>query len=198
MKYEYTGSQYLLHGDIGNGNTWLTITADAAATLTLNTWHMVTYVVNGSSGYSIYLDGSPLVSNAAYTYAGTPQFMQSSATMLIGDTTGSRCRSRRWSGRSTRPTSSAPRYGTAQVSSLYQGQVQSSGQLPAATPLTVAAGATLDLNSQSQAAASLAGSGVVTNSGTAGVTLTLAPAAGTSATFSGAIRDNGPEIPSAL
>ena len=32
MKYEYTGSQYLLHGDIGNGNTWLTITADVATT----------------------------------------------------------------------------------------------------------------------------------------------------------------------
>ena len=75
--------------------------------------------------------------------------------MLIGDTTGSQVQVEKMVGAidETRIFSTAL---SRQVSSLYTGQVQSSGQLPAATPLTVAAGATLDLNSQSQAAASLA------------------------------------------
>ncbi len=85
--YNYAGT-LMLHGDIGDGRKWLTVTADAPVTLSLNTWHMVTYVVNGSSSYSIYVDGSPLVSNASYTAAGTPQFMQPGSTMLIGDTNG--------------------------------------------------------------------------------------------------------------
>ena len=122
MKYEDSSGTLMLHGDIGNGSggQWLTVTADAPVTLSLNAWHMLTYVVNGSSGYSIYVDGSPLVSNAAYTTAGTPQFMQSTSTLLIGDTTGGE----KMAGSIDETDVFGSALTAAQVQTLYRGQAR--------------------------------------------------------------------------
>ena len=65
--------------------------------------------------------------------------------------------------------------------------------LPMATPVSIATGATLDLNGVNQTVAALndyttGSQGAVTNSGATPVTLTLAPSGGT-ATFSGSIGD---------
>ncbi|MBA3936181.1 MAG: autotransporter-associated beta strand repeat-containing protein [Planctomycetes bacterium] len=68
----------------------------------------------------------------------------------------------------------------------------SGGALPAATALTIASGATLDLGGCPQTVASLAdsgGSGSVTNSGSVDATLTVSGTASTS--FSGVISDGG-------
>jgi autotransporter-associated beta strand protein len=76
----------------------------------------------------------------------------------------------------------------SEVQSLYNTDhlVNNSGNvLPTTTPVSVNSGATLDLGGVSQTIASLAGSGVVTNSGSA-LTLTTSNNTGTT-TFSGSI-----------
>jgi fibronectin-binding autotransporter adhesin len=62
--------------------------------------------------------------------------------------------------------------------------------LPTATALTIASGATLDLNNVTQTVGSLAGAGSIINSGTVASTLTLNPASG-STSFSGVIGGGG-------
>ena len=64
------------------------------------------------------------------------------------------------------------------------------GQLPASTPLSVASGATFDLGGNSQTIQSLSGAGTVTDGLYTGTvpTLTIAPLASTSTTFSGVIQ----------
>ena len=61
--------------------------------------------------------------------------------------------------------------------------------LPVTTPLTIAAGSTLDLNGGTQQVASLAGAGTVTNSGTTASVLTLSPTSAAAANFGGSIAD---------
>jgi len=182
IKYFNNGGTLKLHADIGNGaTTWLSTTADATTTLSLNTWNMVTYTVN-SSGYSIYLNGNTTPIGSG-TWSGTPAFMVSGQSLYIGN------------------DYSTPEYmngsiddvsifgsvlTAAQVNALYLAQA---GSLPAATQLTMASGATLDLNGLNQTVAALSNSsgGTVSNSAlaTAG-TLTISPASG-SATFGGII-----------
>ena len=70
MKYQAGGpTGFQIHGDIGTGTggTWITIAADAtlSAPLAVNTWNLITYVVS-PTGYSIYLNGSALVTSAAF------------------------------------------------------------------------------------------------------------------------------------
>ena len=52
-----------VHGDIGNGASWLTTSANGAFSETLNTWHHVAYVV-GASDYAIYADGEQVGSGS--------------------------------------------------------------------------------------------------------------------------------------
>ena len=81
----------------------------------------------------------------------------------------------------------------AQISQLYQYDlVPVSGGLPLTTPVTVAAGATFDLNGRNQMIDSLSGAGTVTTTaasaiGASEVDVILAPAG--TATFSGVIQD---------
>ena len=78
----------------------------------------------------------------------------------------------------------------AEVQALYNNNnlsTNSGNVLPPTTPVNVASGATLDLGGVSQTIASLSGSGVVTNTGSA-ATLTVSNNTGTT-TFSGSIGD---------
>jgi len=78
----------------------------------------------------------------------------------------------------------------AEVQSLYNNNslyTNTGNVLPATTPVSVASGATLDLGGVSQTIASLAGIGMVTNTGTA-ATLTLSNSIG-AVTFSGSLGD---------
>ena len=148
----------------------VTITSTAA-------WNQITAVGSGST-VSFYIDGSYVGSSAAnassyinaignYTGGGQP-FAQYIDDVNIYQTALS----------------------AAQVQLLYN-----NGVLPPQTPVQIAAGAVLDLNGSAQQVASLndyvAGSsyGAVTNSSTTAATLTLAPAGGGTATFTGSIGD---------
>ncbi len=77
---------------------------------------------------------------------------------------------------------------STQVNQLYLNSV---GQLPAATPVSIAAGATLDLGGTSQTVVSLSDvagvGGTITNGAAGAATLNLAPT--TTTTFSGTIQD---------
>ena len=182
FKYQYAAGAGLIHGDIGNGGGWLTTTADAPATLALNTWNMITYSVNGS-GYTIYLNGNSIGSG---TYSGTPLLMNPGSTMTIGDCLNG---SELMVGSIDETNVFGTALNATQVRNLYLNGI---GSLPALTPLTISSGGTLDLNGASQQVGSLAdgsGSGVVTNSFSgSSATLTLAPVAG-STTFSGTIQN---------
>ena len=80
MKYSNPGSNPGIKVDIGNGTAWLAQNT-LPATLTTNTWHLVTCVVT-DGGYTVYLDGASLGSG---TYSGVPLFMKSGETMGIGN-----------------------------------------------------------------------------------------------------------------
>ncbi|MFP9100933.1 LamG-like jellyroll fold domain-containing protein, partial [Flavobacterium sp. RHBU_24] len=69
-----------IHGDIGNGISWITTTADAAFTYTANQWLHIAYVVT-PTGYTIYANGQ-LVNTG--TYSGTPLFIDSTRKLMIG------------------------------------------------------------------------------------------------------------------
>ena len=67
--------------------------------------------------------------------------------------------------------------------------MRNSSALPSTTALTVAAGATVDLRGHSETVASLSGAGTVTDGRTVAASLTVAPASGTTSTFSGVIQN---------
>jgi hypothetical protein len=78
-----------IHGDIGDGSSWITISADAGFNYTVNTWYHIAYVVT-TTGYTIYANGKavgggtfgaghPLLYNATHTatigtYAATGEY----------------------------------------------------------------------------------------------------------------------------
>jgi hypothetical protein len=69
-----------LHGDIGDGTSWLTTSADANTASLVGGWHFITYVVT-PSGYSIYLDGASVGSGS---FSGTPLVIDANHTPLVG------------------------------------------------------------------------------------------------------------------
>jgi hypothetical protein len=74
-----------LHGDIGTGSSWLTITADESSTpLPLNSWSHVVYTVT-TSGYTIYVNG---IAVASGTYSGTPLLFDSTHHIYLGTLSG--------------------------------------------------------------------------------------------------------------
>jgi len=71
-----------VHGDIGNGSSWLMTSADASFSYAANTWHHFVYSVT-TTGYTIYADGSQIGSGS---FSGTPLLYDSNHTLLIGAT----------------------------------------------------------------------------------------------------------------
>ena len=183
-----------VHSDIGNGGSWLNTTADAnSTTINSSTWYYVTETVTSGGSYAIYLNGS-VISSGTGTFTGTPLLMKSSESMGIGEDYNGEY----FKGSLQNVAVFNQALSASQVAVLYSNGV-GAGILPA-TPMQIAAGATLDLNGAYQTVASLsdltpggyplAGGGSVINSSTGGLTLTLS-ATGGSTTFSGAISDNG-------
>ncbi len=169
-------------------------------TLPLNTWHMVTFAVS-SAGWYFYIDGG-LSGSASGTMAGTPEFSPGNNGLFIGGRPGHG---------GTGSLDDFQLYGSvltaAQINAIYLSGATAYGALPTTSPVQVASGATLDLGGISQTVgglSDLSGSGgTVTTSQVAQPTLTLAPTAGSSPTFSGVIQDgagqtsltlNGPAV----
>lgn len=74
-----------LHGDIGNGTSWLTTAADATVSIPLTSWTHIAYVVT-TTGYTIYVDGTAIASG---TYASnTPLLYNSTHNIFLGTYTG--------------------------------------------------------------------------------------------------------------
>ncbi|MGA2649953.1 MAG: DUF2341 domain-containing protein [Terracidiphilus sp.] len=69
-----------VHGDIGNGSSWLTTSASGGFSETLNTWHHIAYVV-GTSNYTIYADGQQVGSGSLN---GTAVLSSSSHVLNLG------------------------------------------------------------------------------------------------------------------
>lgn len=78
---------------------------------------------------------------------------------------------------------------SAEIQNLTNNATNFAGNLPATSAVSVASGATLDLSSSAQTAASLSGAGLVTNSGAASSALTINSTV--NAVFSGQITDSG-------
>ena len=75
-----------IHGDIGNGSSWITITADASFSYSLNTWYHIVYVVT-TTGYTIYANGNQ-VGSGSYS-STTPIFSDANHKITIGAYLGS-------------------------------------------------------------------------------------------------------------
>lgn len=184
---QLTGGSNELHADIGNGSAWLTTAGNYTAPGLLSGWNMITYTVN-SSGYSIYVNGSAVVTNAAYSTAGTPLFMKPGQELSMGaQTAGGTTWGNFLQGSLDDSLIVNGAMSAGQVQNLYLGGV---GQLPSATPATISSGGTLDMNGTAQQVASLSGPGTVANSSTGAAALTISGGLGTSATFPGNIAGN--------
>ncbi|MHC4544908.1 MAG: LamG domain-containing protein, partial [Planctomycetota bacterium] len=84
----------LIHGDIGNGSAWINVAIDITSTdtgtngqggdLTVDTWYMITYVIdNTNQRVRLYLDAD-LKRNI--TISGAPLLMKAGQSMRIGHT----------------------------------------------------------------------------------------------------------------
>lgn len=74
-----------IHGDIGDGNNWMTTGADvdtSVFTYSTDTWYQITYVVT-DAGYSIYVNGND-VADGIYDTQGIPLFSDSMHNIYIG------------------------------------------------------------------------------------------------------------------
>ena len=71
-----------LHGDIGNGSSWLTTSADApGAGLQVGVWSHIAYVIT-PTGYTIYVNA---VQKGSGSFSGTPLAFNSSHIMTLGN-----------------------------------------------------------------------------------------------------------------
>ena len=184
-----SAGNYYLHADIGTGSAWLNTAANSSTFGALSGWNMVTYVVNSMADtYSIYLNGASV---GGGTFSGTALMMTSGENLSIAHQEAGGTSYNSSSGYLNGAVEDAGIYNgamtPAEVQSLYTTTV---GTLPTATPVTLAHGATFDLNGTTQQVASLqdgaGGGGTLTNSSVASATLTLTPPSGTY-TFSGTI-----------
>ncbi len=80
MKFQ-NGNQ--IHGDIGNGASWITTAADASFSYSVNTWYHIVYVVTPTT-YTIYANGSS-VGSGSYA-SSTPLLYDSTHNILIAKT----------------------------------------------------------------------------------------------------------------
>jgi len=70
-----------IHGDIGNGTTWMTTSADVLFNYSLSTWYNIGYVVT-QSGYAIYINGNATATNSFP--ANNPIFSDANHVIAIG------------------------------------------------------------------------------------------------------------------
>jgi hypothetical protein len=78
IKFQYGN---LIHGDIGDGSTWLDTSADATFNYTVGTWYHIAYVVT-ITGYEIYINGNL---EGSGTFNGTPLLFDANHTLVIGN-----------------------------------------------------------------------------------------------------------------
>jgi fibronectin-binding autotransporter adhesin len=174
-----------LHGDIGTGTAYLTTSANSTISLGSG-WNMITEVVN-TTGYAIYVNGS-LAPGGTGSFSGTPAFMPSSSeNFSVGSQeAGTGPFGSDFNGAISQVEVFSSALSAAQVASLYNNPTFSS-ILPAVSPVSLAAGATLNLGS-TQTVGSLTGAGTVTNSVATAPTLTVGTD-NSSQTFSGLLQN---------
>lgn len=148
-----------VHADIGSGTAWLNTAVDFNVVVPVGSWHMITYAVDSAANeVRMYYDG---VLTNTLAFNGTPLLMKAGQTLKIGlSSTGEFM-----NGKMDDVYIYSSALTADQVKALYQeGTAASSGnQLSTSADLTVAAGATVDLNGHAQEIATLSGNGVVTN-----------------------------------
>jgi probable HAF family extracellular repeat protein len=76
-----------IHGDIGNGTSWITTTADANFNYTAGTWYHVAYVVT-MVDYKIFVDGNLVGSGPLNYVSGVPVLCDASHTLRLGSYNG--------------------------------------------------------------------------------------------------------------
>jgi|GEM_PF-1286092 len=69
-----------LHGDIGDGSTWLTTSADCNYNWSVDTWYYISYAVYENEA-KIYINGQLC---STKSYSGIPLFMKSNQSLRIG------------------------------------------------------------------------------------------------------------------
>jgi autotransporter-associated beta strand protein len=179
-------------GAVRWGGGWLT----GNAALNDNNWHFVAISVN-SGAKTIYVDGRVDASFPASTWPNASTGSQ----VWIGGTADTGDGVAAMNGLIDEVFIFSRALSLAEVQTLMNNQPLGCpscyvGQLPAATPLSVAAGAIFDLNGVSQTLASVAdtgvGGGLLTSMAGVPATLALAGNASLTNTFSGTITDAGP------
>lgn len=91
--FDFKVQEDKIHGDIGNGSDWINIFLDIRSgdtgtngqggDLALNTWYMITYVIdNTNQEVRLYLDGDL---KRTIAISGTPLLMKSGQSMRIGN-----------------------------------------------------------------------------------------------------------------
>jgi autotransporter-associated beta strand protein len=175
-------------GAVRWGGGWLTGTA----ALNNNAWHFVTLVDN-SATETMYVDGN--VDTVVSTMNGS--LANGANQIWIGGSPDGGDGATKMNGLIDEVWMFNRALSQAEVQTLYGNNwltTNSGIVLPATTPVSVAAGATLDLGGVAQTITSLSGGGGVTNSAAAPAALTIANS--TNAIFSGQIADaaNGNSI----
>jgi fibronectin-binding autotransporter adhesin len=128
-----------------------------------NTWHLLTYT-DAAGVKTIYVDGAPDVLGQGQFFTADTGSKVRIGFSPAGQSDGQVPTSGSLSGINIYNAALSP----AQVAALYGSVTGSGGGLPATTDLTIAAGATLDVNNLTQSVSSLsgsAGSNVVLGSG---------------------------------
>lgn len=178
-----------IHGDVGDGANWINTSLDMSNLLIgTNQWHMVTYVLTPNGG-QLYFDG---VDKADYTWSGNPTLMTASGTQLqIGNAADP---GEFMNGSIDDVSIFSSALSSNDVAALYNNTVAAG--LPATTSLDISSVGTFDLNGGNQAVTALSGAvgAIVTNNGFKTSTLTITPAAASSATFDGVIQDGSSPV----
>ncbi len=187
---------YLLNGNSGStpgtkagAVRWAGGFLTGTAALNDGNWHFISLVDNAGSE-SIYVDGNV----DAVTSTMTLALASGTDETWIGGSPDSDAGAIKMTGMIDEVCMFDRALTQAQIRSLYT-NAPTTGNLPAASAVNVAAGGTLNLSGYSQTIAALAdlngSGGNVTNGGVVPITLTLGGNSGTS-TFSGVIADSSP------
>ena len=159
---------------------------EGTATITDGNWHFIVMTCNGTTKVN-YVDGAmdAMLQNTLSGVAKGNQIWIGGCPMAIGDPV---------QGLNGGLIDEFYMFNRAlsqsEVQSLYNNNSLSAPVLPAASPVSVASGATLDLNGFSSTIAGLNGSGTVDSSGPTAVA-TLMVSNSTDAAFGGAVQDSG-------